>query len=209
VSCATCKATFAAFGELTSAERATMALRLDTHEPECRCEGVSVSDHSPGPVEDAEVLVRILVAPQHIDKKTGLPKSAALTTAGTIGLSVLREDRASDDEILRLATTLVQNARSKAGKPERAKKIGVFGVLRMACSIVRNFVWIGESKTSFCVYDTAREVWPSHADAFQRIAGAPDGVPDARRNALFEHVKNGFVPVGQFRNGLLNDLAPE
>jgi len=205
VTCARCRATFAALGSESTIQH---ALRLDEQEPLCRCQGVSVSEHSPGRVEDAETLIRILVAPQHIDRKTGLPRAAALTHAETIGLSVLR-DRATNNEILSLATRLVQNARSNQANPDKAKKVGVFGVLRMACNAVRAFRWEMEVKPSYCVYDTALEQWRSHADAFQRVAGALDGVPDARRNALFELVRGGFVSVREFRHGLLKGLAPD
>jgi hypothetical protein len=149
------------------------------------------------------MLVRILVAPQHKDRKTGLPRSAALTHAETIGLSVLREERATGGEIPSVAERLVANARMNG-----SKKAGVFGVLRINCNAIRTFCWDAESNPTYCVYDTALQVVPSHSDAFQRVAGVPDGVPDARRNALFERVKAGFVPVADFRGGLLRDLAP-
>jgi hypothetical protein len=71
--------------------------------------------------------------------KTGMPRPAALTHAETIGLSVFREERATDDEIRGTALRLVENARANQDDI-RAKKIGVFGVLRMSCNTIRTEV---------------------------------------------------------------------
>ena len=183
-------------------------MRLDAQEPGCRCEGGSISDHSPGRVNDGETLVRILVAPTHFDKKTGLPKATALSHAETIGLSVFREQHATNDEIFNTAKKLIENFKSRQTNEKQLKKIGVFGVIRLDCNTIRSFIRSDETEPCYCVYDTALAIAPSHADAFQRIADTADGIPDARRNALFDKVKAGFVPVDQFRDGLLKDLAP-
>jgi len=128
-----------------------------------------------------------------------------------IGMSVFRDGLASDDEILTAAKQLVHNARAAAlrqGK-NKDKNVGVFGVLRMSCGEIRSFRLAGEPDPSYCVYDTATRAAPAHADAFQRIANGRPEVVDARRNALFECLKAGFVSVDQFRGGLLKSLAPE
>jgi hypothetical protein len=209
VSCATCKDTFAALAALKGTQQFTQtALQLDAREPECRCEGTSVSNHSPRMVSNTEYLLQILVTPAHIDKKTGQPKATALSHAETIGLSVLREGHATDDEIKSTAKILVENLKSKSDV-KNLSKIGVFGILRLNCGILRDFVSPEENSSCYCVYDTAFVEVPSHADAFQRIENAVDGLPDARRRALFEQVKKDFIPVQQFRNGLLNELAPQ
>jgi hypothetical protein len=200
VSCANCQATFAA---LESEEYKERARRLDEQEPGCRCQLVQVSKHSPGQVENTEVLVRILVAPQHMRRKTGRPRSAALTDAERGGLSVFREERATDAEIRKVAEDLVFSARARQGKGA-----GVFGVLKMECVKVRNFCRDTEKEPCYCVYDSALERLPSHAEAFQRIAGVEDAIREDRRNTLFELIKAGFVPVDEFRDGLLKDLAP-
>ena len=170
-----------------------------------------MSEHSPGPIEDTETLVRIIIIPDHVQGSTGLPKASVLTHAQSIGMSVFRDGLASDDEILTAAKQLVHNARAAAlrqGK-NKDKNVGVFGVLRMSCGEIRSFRLAGEPDPSYCVYDTATRAAPAHADAFQRIANGPPEVVDARRNALFECLKAGFVSVDQFRGGLLKSLAPE
>lgn len=165
---------------------------------------ISVSEHSPGCVEDGEVLIRILVAPQHRAKgKAPRPRSSALTDAERNGLSVLREGLASDLEILSVARELVGRARASQGA-----KAGVFGVLRFGCNMVRSFCCHPENYPCYCVYDTALKERQSHAEAFQCVSGVDDAIRDARRGQLFDRVKAGFVSVDEFRGGLLKELAP-
>jgi hypothetical protein len=186
------------------------ALWLDREEPGCRCQRVSVSGLSPGPVADSETLIRI-VLPQHIFQKTGLLKPSVLTHAESRGMSVFREERATDDQIWAAAERIVRNARAvalKQGK-NKEKNVGVRGVLRMKCKDIRTFCWEDEADPCYCVYDNASRNAPAHAAAFQRIANVSAGLRDARRNALFERLKGAFLPVDQFRGGLLKSLAPE
>lgn len=149
------------------------------------------------------MLIRLLVAPQHMNSKRG-PRAAALSAAETGGLSVFREDQASDEEIRSVAEDLVKRARASQG--DRA---GIFGVLLMSCLSIRETKADDESNPAYCVYDTALKEKPSHAEAFQRVHGAEDALREARRRALFTSVEFGFVPVESFRKGLLSDLAPK
>ena len=209
MSCATCRETFAGLRSVDPTS--DCAHWLDQREPQCRCQVVSVSEFSRCPVENEETLVRIIVAPQHLHRRTKEPKATTLTHAQTIGMSVFRENLATDKEILDAAKTLVARARASAARGGRGdeKKVGVLGVLRMTCEQIRTFRWETEPDPCFCVYDTATRLAPAHADAFQRIANVSPEVQDARKNALFAHIKSGFLPVEKFRNGLLAGLAPE
>lgn len=199
--CENCKATFALLegGSVKSSDR---ALELDQREPLCRCQKHSVSEHSKGPVADNEVLIRLLVAPQHMHKKGG-PKAGALSDAESHGLSLLREDTASDKDIRDLAEFLVSRARKNNGE-----KAGLFGVLRMSCATIREFCAPDEDKPCYCVYDTGLKDRTCHAEAFQRVANSDKAVHDLRRNNLFSVVRTTFVPTSEFRGGILNDLAP-
>lgn len=199
--CTDCRTTFAALKACNpSSERAQ---KLDAAQPECRCQGHSVSPFSHGPVGDDEILIRVLVAPQHMDKKKKLPRAAALSDAERAGLSVFRELEATDQEIRGVAEKLVERARATQGS-----KAGVFGVLRMVCRDVRLCRSEEDVSPAYCVYDTAEKEIESHAEVFQRVHQADDSLKDARRLALFNVVKTAFVSVGDFRKGLLKDLAP-
>jgi hypothetical protein len=116
-------------------------------------------------------------------------------------MSIFREERATDAEIRAAAARLVQSAR--AARPTA----GVLGLLRIKCDQIRSFCWERETDPSYCVYDTATESAPAHADTFQRIANVSTDVRDARRNALFARIKAQLVTVDDFRDGLLKDLA--
>jgi hypothetical protein len=134
------------------------------------------------------------------------PRGAALTDAERGGLSVLRENHATNEEIRKVAVGLVEKSRSSQG--EKADQAGVFGVLRMPCSAVRASKAEEDSAAAYCVYDTAIPDTVSHAEAFQRVHGVEDGLREERRRLLFTAVKSEFISVEHFRDGLLADLAP-
>jgi hypothetical protein len=201
MSCAACQATFDALDAPIDPAHECRVLQIDRAHPNCRCQDFSVSKHSIGRVDDDEVVARILVAPQHMDKK-GRPRAGALSDAERNGLSLFRENHAKDHEIRRVAEGLVARARQSQGD-----KAGVFGVLLMQCGIIRAFQREGESPC-YCLYDTALVDSPGHAEVFQRVADVELPICEDRRRLLFGLVKNTFVPVADFRDGLLLDLAP-
>lgn len=198
MTCASCRATFANL-ECEGSERARL---LDEKEPGCRCQLASVSDHSPGRVTETEFLLRVVVAPQHVTK-AGLPRAAALTDAERGGLSIFREAHATDEQIFAVARQLVDKARARQGK-----KAGIRGVIRIECASVRSFCEESDDTPCYCVYDTGTMDTPSHAEAFQRVAGVDASVCEGRRRGLFNRVKAGFISVDEFRDGLLRSLAP-
>jgi hypothetical protein len=198
--CEHCRESIAAIEHANPGFRAN---DLDQAEPLCRCQHVSVSEYSSGPVKDTEVLVRVLVAPQHMTGKRQ-PRAAALTDAERNGLSLLREHEATDEDIRKVAEGLVARARNHHGN-----KAGVFGVLRIHCGTVRNCVPECDDAPCYCVYDTALSELRPHTETFQRVAGVEDGIRELRRATLFSVLKTSFVSVGEFRGGLLLDLAPQ
>jgi hypothetical protein len=196
--CENCSDTFAAIAVESFPE--PRASYIDERQPRCRCEDDSVSEYSAGPVADDEILIRIVVAPQHVNRKKQ-PKAGALTEAERSGLSLLRET-ASDAEVFAAAALLVRRAREKNG-PEA----GVFGVFNILCRTIRSIRQEIEQRGSYCVYDTAYSDSPSHAEAFQRTAGVDAALCDERRTVLFNAIQSAFIPVSEFRSGLLLQLA--
>jgi len=193
-----------AFAELNNLEGgADRARRLDQARPNCQCEKHSVSHHSSGVVASSEILIRVLVAPQHMAGRSR-PRAAALTDAERTGLSVLREGTATDEEIRSVAEGLVARARRSNGD-----KAGVFGVLKMECGVVRGVAAESDATSAYCVYDTALLELGSHAEIFQRVHDVEAPVHEERRKKLFDVVRPTFVSVADFRNGLLADLAPK
>lgn len=197
--CNGCRRSFARLDRASNNDRASI---LDAARPNCACQYVNTSRHSPGAVTDGEILVRLVVSPVHVDKKKRIPKAGALTQAETGGLSVFRDAIATNEEILTAAQQLVANAR------KRDPSAGIFGVLMMPCHLVRESKAEGETDPAYCVYDTALATSAGHSEAFQRVAGVDPSIRDARRNSLYSAVLSKFVPVSEFRNGLLSGLAP-
>ncbi len=196
--CEACRLSFKKFDQLK--ERVS---EIDRLHPNCGCQSTSVSQFSPGVVSDDEVLIRLVIAPIH---GTSAPKPAALQTAETHGLSVFRKKYVSDTELRKRAEELVSNARE--GRPKSPESAGLMSVIEMYAGIIRSCSVPVESTPSFCVYDTAEHDIPSHAEAFQRMHDVQIAIKSLRRTALFNLVKSGFVPVSEYRQGLLADLAP-
>ena len=85
--CKACDDTFSALDHASChKERAAI---IDKEQSHCRCEKVSVSAYSSGRVQTHEILIRILVAPQHMNRQSK-PKAAALADAERGGLSMFR-----------------------------------------------------------------------------------------------------------------------
>lgn len=118
----------------------------------CQCEQVS---HSPyGPVFDEESLVRVIVAPQHINPKTGEPTPAAFKKEELRdgGLSLLRLQYLDRSELERQSTLLLK------GDSRRS----VPGVLVGNAARVRELLdEVGDR--AFCVVDDAQPDQPMHA----------------------------------------------
>jgi hypothetical protein len=197
VTCSQCRDTFK---KLPMVSPALRAKHIDESRPGCQCESHSVSQFSPGQVLDDELLVRLLVAPSHMDRK-GNPRASALTQAESGGMSMFRDKYASDAIIREKAINLVDKGRLQHGT-----KAGIGGVLLLRTEIVRGFVCSRETDRSYCVYDTAARLDESHAEAFQRVTVGDIIVHEERRKELFKIVFHSFVKPEAFRSGLLADL---
>lgn len=144
------------------------------------------------------------MSPFHVDRKKGVMLKGAISVAETSGLSVLREEQATDQEIRHTAETLVMKARA-ANNP----KAGVYGVAKFTCKMVRKFRYYLDFNTSYCVYDTALANSRAHAEVFQKIHGVEKTVVEERRRLLLSDLNLlGVVEVACYRNGLLSYLAP-
>lgn len=196
-----CRATFQGM-KPPFAER-ERAQHLDEQHPLCSCQPHCVSEYSIGPVQDDEILIRVLISPQHMHKKRVEPLPASISSAELGGLSVFREAQATDIQIRRVAEGLVALAKQSGNA-----KAGVFGVLRFSCGVPRHMVIPLEARPGYGVYDTGLRENASHSEVFQRMHGTADEIKLARRTTLFGLIKPTFLAVAAFRNGLLNDLAP-
>ncbi|MBP0018952.1 MAG: hypothetical protein J7647_15565 [Cyanobacteria bacterium SBLK] len=137
---------------------------VQTNDPECNCETVSVSSYSPKIVGDEERLIRQIYSPIHIDEETGTIKPLAFDDVENKGMSVNRQAYCSKEE-------LFEKVQYKLNlDKQRGKTRTFFGAIFAICSDIRS-IKTDDNRRAFCVYDTANQNNVSHADICQAIAG--------------------------------------
>jgi hypothetical protein len=125
----------------------------------CECESVKVSPHSPGQVQNDEILVRFILVKAQLDDE-GRPTPMAFTDVETIGLSVNRLSHTNTEEMKRKVHLKLENDRREG------KDRDFMGVIKVLCGDVRGLVCDQKFRT-FCVYDTANIDDISQADICQ------------------------------------------
>jgi hypothetical protein len=128
-------------------------ISIDSVAPDCACERVRVSRHSPGVVGNGESLSRFVFDPIHIDKK-GRIKPTLFSHVHNAGCSIQRESIASNVEIKNF---VVQFLRGDI----RRKWVGV---VSGDCGDVRNIVIDGCLGRIVCVLDTGNRDNAAHAE---------------------------------------------
>jgi hypothetical protein len=166
----------------------------------CGCERYTLSDLSPGPVHDEELLNLIISDPQGIkDGKT--PHPGILVQIDQAGLSVLR-DAASNEEFEITIRELKERSEQKGG--ERY----FFGI----CAFKARSIRVSGDRRFLCVYDTALDNKPNHADVFGpdlKAMALPEQISKgehkrrnmARIKKFIEQMGECFVPARMFRDG--------
>lgn len=152
-----------------------------TEAQNCSCESSPISRHSPGIVQDNEILALFIFSPMNVDRK-GRVKPAVFSHVHEKGRSVQRDDVADVDELVKFSTDFLR------GKDDRAWK----GVLLGNVGLVRKLINF-KGAQSVCVYDTAEQRNPAHAELFQS-----DDLDEADRvelRAELYDIFNGENPV--------------
>jgi hypothetical protein len=121
-------------------------------------ESESVSDYSPGVVEDTEDIARQIFSPIHIDSDSGEVKTAAFDDVSNKGLSVNRKKFVTDCALHELGEKLAEKYNDS--KPNSNRKYMGYVYAR-----TENIRLTMENKIRvFTVYDTALKEIPHHAD---------------------------------------------
>ena len=148
------------------------------HFPDCACEQGSVSEHSPGPVDD-EVLVRTLFQNALVDDD-GRPKP-----------SYFRRDPASRGfSVDRMRVVDPQSL--MANKQADHRFTGYLGFIAASGRDIKALV-SGDGTRLFCLYDTATAENEAHADICQNLHLEP-GTKD-RKSLMMEfawHLRHAF-----------------
>ena len=126
------------------------------------CEAESISEYSPGRVEDDELLTKLIVDPIHFDPATGVISPLAFQDATTIDLSLFREALASDEELQSAIDAIKATGASKLPPQDR----GIQLVMQATAGDLRSLAFEGGSERMCMVYDTALPDKPAHASVF-------------------------------------------
>ncbi|MBF0437547.1 MAG: hypothetical protein HQL93_00355 [Magnetococcales bacterium] len=122
----------------------------------CRCEGESVSHHSPGVVHSHESLYRLIFSPQQIEPDGTRPNIRAFDDIFSIGLSVDRAGYLLPGQLNQLAESLIEIRR------RREVHSCCEGYFILKVNDIRN-VFLNNERL-LCIYDTSRSDRVSHAD---------------------------------------------
>jgi hypothetical protein len=185
VSCADCCETFS-----SGLKGVALQIEVDTRFPGFECEDCSISEYSPGKVEQNEKVVFLTIHPIHFDDTTGVLSPVAFEQLTRNDLSLLRCSHAKREEFVYVLSRLVSGG---SGRVERSVE---------RCCLV-DVEAIRQAKDSnsrvFGVYDTAIKELPAHASVFVRKDYLNDKASrlDARRLALsiFEPQLTNLVDV--------------
>ena len=122
--------------------------------PDCKCESVSVSDHSPGPVTNHEVLVRTVFSKWNVGGDGHATPAGFRDDPPTRGLSVDRLKYLNDNSMV-------------SAMREDPRYTGYLRFTGARCSSVRSL--LHEASRLFCVYDSGTEDKLHHADVCQNV----------------------------------------
>lgn len=126
-------------------------------------EALSASPHSPGPVENEEHVLRLVVNPIHINLEDGSLKPTLMSDVKLRGASVQRLAYIFRDTVIDMGR---QNAeRKNAGAGNTGQERSVYGTVELSVKDIREVV-IATKDRAFGVFDTAKQLDPSHADVF-------------------------------------------
>src|SRR5262249_6507243 len=122
------------------------------------------------PVGDDEQLLRIVLRAHVKDADQPLFDDTVVLPVIGSGLSVLREAKATAQEIQALAERV---ARTSASNRPSDEIIEVAGVIRFPASAARSRVAPDRERRLFCVYETPEQDFPSHADILLTVSTFP------------------------------------
>jgi hypothetical protein len=159
-----------------------------------------MSIHSPSVVADSEKLGRFVFSPFQVDKK-GRLNSGAFSHVHQKGCSIQRESIACNDEMLLFIRGLLE------GRDDLAWK----GLLVADSSAVRKILTQNATRRAVCVYDTAEQENPSHAELCQsqHVLDKDDEL-ELRHDLLMAFGDKVIISPTQYRGGeIWNGLTPQ
>lgn len=138
--------------------QAELASLLQVESSALAWEALTASPYSPGPVEDAEQVIRLVYHPIHVDLSTGDLKPSVVDEASSWGCSVQREHFCSRRDAWHMGARV---ARAKT-EENPAKPRAVYAIALLSVAAVRGLQV--SKKRGAAVYDTALPSNIAHAD---------------------------------------------
>lgn len=140
-------------------QRACKCVHYRENFPDCACERESVSNHSPGLVEDSEILVRTLFRRSLIGQDGRLKPSYFRMDPPSRGFSVDRIQKTDEESLIK-------------NKKTDDRYDGDLFFIGSHCGDVRALT-AEDRERLFCVYDSATEENHAHADICQNFVVSP------------------------------------
>jgi hypothetical protein len=155
--------------------------------------------NSPGRVGDDEMIVRLVTTPQFVNDKTGQIKANIFSQAMTKGMSVQRDNKVGNQELIGVVSKILR------GKDNLAW----YGVISARASCVRSHL-SAANEQAFCIYDTGEPENPAHAEICWSAHPIKDADGIESRSMLIKAFGNGYyTPRTAFRGGKIFDALPD
>lgn len=164
--------------------------------PGGECEAEQVSSHSHGPVQDEEVLTKLIVDPIHYDRQTGQISPLAFNDATTLDLSLFREVLATDAEIQLAINEIIATGKKKDPIQNRTIQI----VLQATAGQIRTERFESPERRMCMVYDTAEPEKPAHASVFTPTEARKGASQRRVRRALHDLFMKTPVRLEDYRS---------
>lgn len=158
-----------------------------------------MSTHSPGVVENSEVLARFVFSPLHFHKKNGQLMPNVFSHVHNKGCSIQRDSIAQKDEIVGFIKRLLLAQNNFAWK----------GLLLAECQTVRGILTNKSTKRAVCVYDTAENENPAHGEICQTRYIEEDDEAELRHDLFVAFGNREIISPIQYRNGTVLNGLPE
>lgn len=162
----------------------------------CACEEYRMSQYSPRPVSESEVISRFVFSPIHTHKKTGDILPSVFSHAFTKGCSIQREKNASDEEITKFVGDFLA----------LDIKFSWNGVLMANCGDLRSIKIDSNKERAFCVYDTSEENNPAHAEFGQSQQIAEADMVELRHDMFMVFSQGKKILPINYRNNLCANM---
>lgn len=155
------------FEHHATAESRLTELQAKPEATQVTWETETCSDHSPGPVQDDECLVRAFDQPTHYRDGEILP--SAFTDVAVRGLSCNRLNYTTIDAALARSRERVVLANARRGSNAAERETVAYATLSVA--YLRGLLCGAPPRRGLAVYDTGMQDDPSHADVCLLVAG--------------------------------------